>query len=87
MQLKKVLEPDMSKTLIPSGDELPEAIARVFPGSSVQLHLLQNPSVHFNQHIRRYTAKFVHNWRLDGRLQIPSSWSVSFGRFSIDCIN
>ena len=80
--------PDMSKTLLPSGDELPDAIARVFEGSPMQQRLFENPSLYFNQHIERYSAEFVHNWRKDGRLRIPSSWSVSFlGAFSRNYMN
>ena len=82
-----MFNPDMSKTLLPSGDEIPDSIAHVYHGSLLHLHLLQDPSAYFNQHIQRYTAKFVHNWRLDGRLRIPSAWSVSFGRVSINCMN
>jgi len=87
MEQKEVFNPDMSRTLLPSGDEIPASVAARFYASPLYLHLLQDPFLYFNQHIERYTAEFVHNWRSDGRLRIPSAWNVSFGRFSVNCMN
>jgi hypothetical protein len=87
MELKQVPDPDMSKALVPSGDELPDALARLFRGSPLQLQWAQNPSTHFNREIRKYTAELEHLWGEGGRLRLPSSWSVSFAALSINCIN
>jgi hypothetical protein len=87
MELKQVLDPDMSKTLVPSGDELPDALARLFRGSPLQLQWAQNPSLYFNREIWRYTADLEHLWGVGGRLRLPSSWSVSFAAPFINRIN
>jgi hypothetical protein len=78
MELKHVLEPDMSKT------QLPDAIVLLFRGNPLQLRWAQNPSLYFNREIRKYIDALARVWGAGGRLRLPSSWSVSLGRLSVE---